>query len=100
MGAGVWGDGTSGDGASLEVGTGGGPDEQPIANRIATAIMERVVGQVEDSGMWVLIDRFIDLRIALESLYLDGMIDELMDVGRSNLEPKTDPTVTQTQVFH
>ena len=45
----------------MEAGAGGGgPDEQPIANRIATAIMERVVGQVENSGMWTLIDRFID----------------------------------------
>ena len=85
----------------MEAGAGGGgPDEQPIANRIATAIMGRIVGQVEDSGMWTLIDRFIDWRIALESRYLDGIRDELMDVGRSNLEAKTDPTVTQTQMLH
>ena len=85
----------------MEAGAGGGgPDEQPIANRIATAIMERVVGQVEDSGMWTLFDRFIDLGIALEPLYLGGIRDELMDVERSNLEAKTDPTVTQTQMLH
>ena len=48
----------------------------------------------------LLVDRFMDLGIGLESLYLDGIRDELMDVERSNLEAKTDPTATQTQMLH
>ena len=55
VGTGAWVGSTSGDGASLESGASeGDPDEQPTANRIVTAIMQRAVGRVEDSGMWVL----------------------------------------------
>ena len=50
--------------------------------------------------MWTLIDGFIDLGIALESRYLDGMGNGLMNAERSDLDARTGPTVTHTRMVH